>query len=120
MPQGIWAASPTGAVGGAGFGAVPAGLAAHEEVGSDDEEYWRENHFGQPYGLDAPYDTYASAYRLGAVAYARYGRAGADYDSLTAGLQGEYAEGGSPLTWDKAEPAVRAAWDRSRNLWAAR
>jgi len=111
------AAGPGTAVGAMVGGA--AGNAAGEDIAhlvdhEDEDRYWREQHVREPYYVEgSSYETrYAPIYRLGWESRVKYhGRA---FDDATPDIRAEYdAMPGRDMSWDEAEPAVRAAWDRA-------
>jgi hypothetical protein len=89
-----------------------------EDEGNDkalhkEDAYWREQHGKQPYADPAlPYEHYAPAYRTGYEAAEKH--AGKHFDDIEMDLALDYekAHPDSPLPWDLARPAVKAAWDR--------
>lgn len=121
---GAAAGMAAGAVGGpvgAAIGAVAGGIAggyagkaAAEAIDPTEEQaYWEENYAGRPYfEEDVPYDTYAPAYRYGWESRTKY--ADRSYNDVEAELQREWweSENNDQLEWEKAQPAVRDAWDR--------
>jgi hypothetical protein len=85
----------------------------NEKIPHKEEAYWRQQHGTQPYAdRTAPYEHYAPAYRVGYEGYGRY--AGKPFEEIETDLALDYekAAPGSPLPWDTARPAVKAAWDR--------
>jgi uncharacterized protein (TIGR02271 family) len=110
---------PIGGAIGAAAGAIIGGLAGKgiaEKVNPTEEDaYWREHYNRETYyDPNYNYDDYSGAYRTGYEGFARYGGAGKGYDEIETDLQREYERnyGSSRLRWDKARPAVRAAWQR--------
>ena len=78
-----------------------------------EEAYWRENHANQPYAdKSLTYDHYAPAYRTGFQSVSKY--PGKRYEEIETDLALDYEKdtGNSALPWDRARPAVKAAWDR--------
>jgi hypothetical protein len=78
-----------------------------------EEKYWRENHPSQPWAeKDATYEHYAPAYRTGYEGAMKY--VGKDYDEIEMDLARDYEKDDAHLAipWDRARPAVRAAWHR--------
>ena len=108
---------PLGMAAGAVIGAVVGGLAGKgvaEGINPTEEDaYWRDQYVRESYYVkDHTYDDYAPAYRTGYEARTRYtGRA---FDEIEPELEREYSahRGPSPLAWDRARHAARAAWDR--------
>ena len=110
-------AGPVGTILGAAAGAVVGGLAG-KAVGeavdpTREDAYWRENYSKSDYyqaGLT--YDDYAPAYRTGYQGRAQH--AGRKFDDVERDLEAGYnrEKGASKLSWEKARPATRAAWDR--------
>jgi uncharacterized protein (TIGR02284 family) len=112
---------PVGAAVGLVAGAVVGGLAgksAAEGVNPTAEEaYWRDAYSGEPYyETGRTFDDYAPAYSYGWSAWGVYP---GTFDQVESDLARDWAErkGASPLSWDQARPATRAAWDRvDRNV----
>ena len=110
-------AGPGTAVGGMVGGA--AGGAAGEDIAQaldheDEDRYWREQHVREPYYVEGTsYETrYAPLYRLGWESRVKYH--GRVYDDAAPYIRAEFdALPGKDMSWDEAEPAVRAAWDRA-------
>ena len=111
------AVGPVGTAAGAVAGAVVgafAGKGIAEKVNPTREEaYWRENHGTQPYAGDRGYDEYRDAYRVGYEGYGKYGQGGR-FDDYQDEFRSEFerGRGKSMLTWDEAQHASRAAWER--------
>jgi hypothetical protein len=110
-------AGPGTAVGAMVGGA--AGDVAAEDIAElfdpeDEHRYWREQHVREPYYVEGTsYEThYAPIYRLGWESRVKYhGRA---FDDAAPYIRAEFdALPGKDMSWDEAEPAVRAAWDRA-------
>jgi flavin-dependent dehydrogenase len=117
------AGSIVGAAAGAitGQGTAPgvlAGGAAGEDIASllderEEDAYWREQHRNEPYYVEgSPYETlYAPLYRLGWESRVKYH--GRVFDDAAPDIRAEFeALPGQDKTWEEAQPAVRAAWDR--------
>jgi len=110
---------PVGAVVGAVVGSVVGGLAGKgtaEQINPTFEDnHWRENYVSRPYVQSGtPYEDYQSAYRTGYEGYDRYGHTGRDYSDIELDLQRDYeAHHSGELTWDKAQHAVKDAWERA-------
>jgi hypothetical protein len=80
----------------------------------DEDRYWREQHVREPYYVEgSSYETrYAPIYRLGWESRVKYH--GRVYDDAAPYIRAEFdALPGKDMSWDEAEPAVRAAWDRA-------
>lgn len=116
---------PAGTIAGGAVGAIVGGLAGKgvaEKVNPTEEDaYWREHHREQPYsGTGYAYDDYAGAYRTGYEGWAKHSHTGRTFDELEPEFRTQYERnrGQSRVDWDRAKPAVRAAWDRvsSRRL----
>ncbi len=112
---------PVGAAIGAVVGAVVGGLAgksAAESINPTDEDaYWAEAHPQQPYySSDYTYDDYAPAYRAG---YESRLNGVSDWNQARAEWarrwDAEHAEG--KLKFEKAEPAIKAAWERANRSY---
>lgn len=108
---------PIGAAIGGVAGAVAGGLAgkaAAESVNPTAEDaYWRSTYDREPYYESGrTYDEYRPAYELGWSARDRY--QGQDFDAVEPHLARDWgqARASSPLEWETARPATRAAWDR--------
>lgn len=112
------AVGPVGTGLGVAAGAIVGGLAgkgvAEHANPTQEELYWRENHQKQPYGSQAPYDSYRDAYATGYEGYARYGISGGGFSDHEAELRREYEQrgGADRLAWDRARQAAQAAWER--------
>jgi len=119
---GVAGAAVGGAIGGAvgaGVGAVIGGAAGAyggrgvaEAVNPTQEEaYWREKHSAQAFA-DKKYsfEHYAPAYRTGYEAVTKY--RGKKYEEIEDDLALDYERNraDSPLPWDQARHATRAAW----------
>lgn len=108
---------PVGAAVGAVVGGVAggyAGKAAGEAIDPTAEEaYWSENYSKRPYfDENVPFDEYAPAYRHGWESRSRY--ADRRYDEVASDVQRDWeaSEYGGRFEWNRAQPAVRDAWDR--------
>jgi len=108
---------PIGAAVGGVAGAVVGGLAgkaAAESVNPTAEDaYWRESYEREPYYVAGrTYDEYRPAYELG---WSSVGRYEGDFDAVEPHLARDWghARSTSPLEWDQARPATRAAWERA-------
>lgn len=110
-------AGPVGGVAGLGLatGALAGGLigkAAGEAVDPTFEDaYWREHHSTQAHGISASYEDYEPAYRAGYEAYGRF--SDRKYEDVEDDIRAHYQSHRAGLPWDKAQHAVRAAWDRA-------
>ncbi len=109
-------AGPIGSAAGAVIGAVVGGLTGKgfaEGVNPTDEaQYWRENHSGQSFAAGYPYDEFADAYRVGYEGHIKYGATHQSFGEAEPFLRDDYATFKSPLEWERARPAVNAAWMR--------
>lgn len=110
-------AGPVGAAVGAVVGGVAgaySGRGVAEAVNPTVEDnYWRDNHDKQEWAsADTSYEHYGPAYRTGYEGAAKYG--GRPYDEIEADLARDYEKNDAnpALPWDRARPAVRAAWHR--------
>lgn len=81
-------------------------------VDDAEEQYWRENHFTQPYGRDGDYAVYEAAYRVGYEGFRNY-EAGASFADAEAELRNQYEALPSGLPWGQARRAASAAWQRA-------
>jgi hypothetical protein len=127
-------AGPVGVVVGTVVGAVVGGLAGKEIAEGIDptleDAYWREHHPNQPYATEArKYEDFAKAYRAGYTGFHR-GKTfeerepdlRKEYDKMWAEVTAKHQEGSgthvqglrtsSPLTWEEARHAARAAYER--------
>lgn len=121
---GLTGAAIGGVVGGpagAAIGAVVGGVAgAYSGKGiaeainpTEEEQYWRENHPRQEWAHpETPYEHYAPAYRTGYMGVKKY--AGKHYHEIEVDLARDYEKNDAnpAIPWDRARPAVKAAWDR--------
>lgn len=111
------AAGPVGAAIGAVVGGVAGGYAGKVTAEAIDptaeEAYWAENYADRPYfDENVPFEEFAPAYRHGWESRSRY--ADRRYDEVASELQRDWeaSEHRSQLEWNRAQPAVRDAWDR--------
>ncbi|MDQ6624773.1 MAG: hypothetical protein M3Y69_01345 [Verrucomicrobiota bacterium] len=118
-------AGPIGAAIGAVVGGVAGAYSGHsvaEAVNPTVEEtFWRENHGSQDWAREGhTYDQYAPAYRTGYEGVTKY--AGKSYEQIEADLAVDYQKHDptSALPWDRARPAVKAAWHRVSGTIAPR
>lgn len=113
-------AGPLGAVIGAAVYGVVGGLAGKsfaEEINPTVEnEYWQENYSSRSYvDPSIGYDQYKPAYQQGWEAGIRYAdKTDKTYDDVEPELQSNWETCNTEpkLSWDKAKPATRDAWDR--------
>jgi len=75
-----------------------------------EDTYWRERHPTEPYAIGEPYELYEPAYRAGYEAYARSHNR--PFPEIEEDIRRRYEAPHPDLPWRKAQPAVRAAWDR--------
>ena len=129
---GLTGAAIGGAVGGpigAAIGAIVGGIAGaaggHEVAEAVnptvEDAYWRENHGSQSYATgDSTYDHYAPAYRTGYEGAGKH--AGKAFEDVENDLAADFHKAGAQaeMTWDRAKPAARAAWDRVAGTVAPR
>jgi hypothetical protein len=108
---------PLGAAVGAVVGGVAgaySGRGVAEAVNpTEEEKYWRENHDTQTWAQDkSSFEHFAPAYRTGYEGAAKY--AGRHYHEIEADLALDYErnDANPAIPWDRARPAVRAAWDK--------
>jgi len=109
---------PVGAAVGLVAGAVAGGLAGKGVAeGLDptaEDAYWRDEYANQIYSdKNEPYETYQAAYRTGYEGFDLY--PDRTFHEAEIDLQRDYESnrGGSSLTWDRAKPATRDAWNRA-------
>lgn len=110
-------AGPIGAAVGLVAGAVAGGLAGKGVAGKLDptveDSFWKSNYSKQKYvESNTPYAMYQPAYRTGYVGRDQY--PGKKFEEVEAKLQRDYekSRGNSTLSWEKARPATRDAWNR--------
>jgi len=110
-------AGPIGTAAGVVVGAVVGGLVGKgvaEKVNPTVErKYWSNNYRQEPYYREGQsFEDYEGAYRTGYEGYARYGDR--TWEEVQEDLRNDYERnrGESSLTWQEANPATRAAWDR--------
>ena len=109
-------AGPGTAVG--GIVGAAAGNVTGEDVarllnGEDEDRYWREQHVREPYYVEgASYETrYAPIYRLGWESRVKHH--GRVFDDAVPDIRAEFeALPGKDMSWEEAQAAVRAAWER--------
>ena len=116
---------PVGGVAGTVVGGVIGafgGRSVAEAVNpTEEEQYWRENHPRQPYvSSDFGYEHYAPAYRIGYEGFTKY--PGKKYEEIENDLARDFEKNaiGSPLPWDRARPAAKAAWEKLSGVTAPR
>ena len=109
-------AGPIGTAAGAVIGALAGGAAGNAAAAAisptEEELYWSENHPSQLYAEDNDdFEDFRPAYRLGVEAPNRYN---AGFEAAESSLRSDWEEvkQGSSLDWNRARPAVRAAWER--------
>ena len=107
---------------GAAIGAVVGGVAgayggkgvAEAVNPTEEEKYWRENHASQSWaeGESSSYEQYGPAYRTGYEGVMKY--AGKNYHEIETDLARDYEtnDANPAIPWDRARPAVKAAWTR--------
>lgn len=110
---------PIGAVVGAAIGSTLGGLAGKnvaESVNPTVEDtYWSDNYTSRPYAdASYTYEDYAPAYRTGYQGFGTYAAKGMTYDEAEPEMRAEYERqySSNRLGWDKAKLASRDAWDR--------
>lgn len=111
---------PVGAAVGLVAGAVAGGLAGKGVAEMMDptveDAYWESNYSKQKYvDRNAPYSVYQPAYRTGYEGRGRY--PGKEFGEVENNLKKDYekSRGDSTLSWDKAKPATRDAWNRGKH-----
>lgn len=116
---------PVGAAVGAVIGGVVgaySGRGVAEAVNpTAEEKYWRENHGTQEWANnETSFDQYAPAYRTGYEGVTKY--AGKSYDQIETDLARDYEKNDAnpAIPWDRARPAVKAAWHRVSGVTAPR
>ena len=113
-------AGPVGAAVGLVAGAVAGGLAgkgvAEKMDPTVEDAYWKTNYSKRKYvANNAPYTMYQPAYRTGYEGRSQY--PGKKFEEVEINLQRDYekSRGNSTLTWEKARPATRDAWNRGEH-----
>lgn len=108
---------PLGTVIGMAIGATLGGLAGKGLAESVDptaeDAYWRQEYRSRPYvEANASYDSYGPAYSHGVAAFERY--EGRHFELIEPELARDWnaMRGASDLSWDRARPAVKDAWQR--------
>ena len=108
---------PVGTVIGMAIGAALGGLAGKGVAESIDptaeDAYWRQEYHSRPYvEANASYDSYGPAYSYGVAAFGRYD--GRPFELIEPELAQDWStmRGRSDLSWDRARPAVKDAWQR--------
>ncbi len=76
----------------------------------EQEKYWREHHAQEH--KEVPFEHLEPAYRTGYEGVRKY--AGKHYHEIESDLAHDYEKNDAnpAIPWDRARPAVRAAWDR--------
>ena len=92
-----------------------AGKGVAQEINPTTEDaYWSNAFSERPYvSQEEPYSTYRPAYHHGIDAYSKYD--GRKFDDIEPELKQKWNASGQPLTWEKASPAARDAYERLRN-----
>lgn len=113
-------AGPVGTSVGLVAGAIAGGLAgkgvAEGMDPSVEDAHWKSNFSKQDYVADhSPYTMYETAYRTGYEGHAKY--PGKTFDEVESELERDYANarGDESLSWEKAKPAIRDAWNRGES-----
>jgi hypothetical protein len=77
---------------------------------AEQEKYWREHH--EQEHKDVPFEHLEPAYRTGYEGVKKY--AGKHYHEIEGDLARDYEKNDAnpAIPWDRARPAVKAAWDR--------
>ena len=108
---------PVGAAVGAVVGGVAgaySGRGVAETINpTHEEEYWREHHHKQEWADDqTSFEDYRPAYRTGIEGATKY--SGRQYHEIEGDLARDYEKNDANLAipWDRARPAVKAAWHR--------
>lgn len=110
-------AGPVGTVIGIAIGATLGGLAGKGVAESVDptaeDAYWQKEYRSRPYvEANASYDNYGPAYSYGVAAFVR--NDGRPFELIEPELAQDWIamRGRSDLSWDRARPAVKDAWQR--------
>ena len=113
-------AGPVGAAVGLVAGAVAGGLAgkgvAEKMDPTVEDAYWKTHYAKRKYvESNAPYTMYQPAYRTGYEGRSQY--PGKKFEEVETDLQRDFekARGNSTLSWEKARPATRDAWNRGEH-----
>lgn len=116
-------AGPGGVIAGAGIGGVVGALAgkgiAQMVNPTTEDAYWSKNYQTRPYvESNTTYDTYRPAYTHGVDSFSKY--EGRSFDDVEADISRDWeaSQGDRSLTWDKAKPATRDAYERLCNSCA--
>ena len=102
-----------GAVVGGAAGAYSGRGVAEALNPTEEDNYWRDNHASQEWAAAGEsYDQYAPAYRTGYEGVTKY--AGKQYHEIEGDLARDYEKNDAnpAIPWDRARPAVKAAWSR--------
>ncbi len=81
-----------------------------------EDAYWRSHYTQRPYvDPDTAYEVYQAAYRTGYEGHGQY--PGEKFEEVEAHLQRDYenSRSNSTLSWEKASPAARDAWNRGEH-----
>ncbi len=115
---------PLGTVIGMAIGATLGGLTGKGVAETIDptaeDAYWKQAYRGRPYvEADANYDSYGPAYGYGVAAFSRY--EGRPFELIEPELAQDWnaMRGQSDLSWDRARPAVKDAWQRMSEFRAS-
>ncbi len=116
---------PAGAAIGAVVGGVVgafSGRGIAEAVNhTDEEKHWRERHHEQEWAdSNSNYEHFAPAYKTGYEGATKY--AGRHYHEIETDLARDYEKNDAhpAIPWDRARPAVKAAWHRLSGVTGAR
>jgi hypothetical protein len=76
------------------------------------EKYWREHHQESGAHKEAPFEHFEPAYRTGYEGGKKY--VGKHFNQIELDLARDYEKNDAnpAIPWDRARPAVKAAWDR--------
>lgn len=114
---------PLGTAAGAVIGAIAGGAAGNAAAAAisptEEELYWSENHPSQLYAEHSDdFEDFRPAYRLGIEGPNRYN---GGFEAAESSLRSDWEEvkQSSALDWNRARPAVRAAWERVSSRSAA-
>ncbi|CAN1210347.1 Glycine zipper domain-containing protein [Tumidithrix helvetica PCC 7403] len=110
---------PIGAVVGAAIGSVAGGLTGKSVAEKANPTFeatnWQEAYTSSSYvDKDKTYEDYEPAYRIGYEGYDRYGQNDRSYSEVETDLQRDYETNhAARLPWEKAQHAVKDAWNRA-------
>jgi hypothetical protein len=103
-----------GVVVGGIVGAVTGNIFAHDINSALEDTFWSENYKSRPYVESSePYAKYKPMYHYGIDAYKSF--SGREYHEIEPELKEGWAEKNHELSWDKAQHAVKDAYNKLYN-----